>query len=206
MSDNRKNWQPLLNQLQQHTAFAQAMGGEEKIAQQHDKGRLTARERIAALCDGNSFNEYGALAGSCHPGGEPPLAGDALVGGTGRIDGKTVVVIAEDFTVKGGSIGHANAAKRARLVRLAREQLLPLVLMLDGAGERVTNSLQRHGYSPNDMQEMAALSRKVPTVVAVMGASAGHGAITALLADIVIMTKAGCIFSAALIPLAAALK
>ena len=57
------------------------MGGDEKVAKQRQRGRLTARERIAALCDEDSFSEYGALAGGNHPAGEPPLAADALVGG-----------------------------------------------------------------------------------------------------------------------------
>ncbi len=97
----REAWQPLLSELDERLAFARAMGGEEKVAVQHARGRLTARERIAALCDADSFTEYGALAGGNHPGGEAPLAADGLVAGTGRIDGRSVVVMAEDFTVKG---------------------------------------------------------------------------------------------------------
>ena len=104
MSDNRTSWQPLLDQLQKRTALAQAMGGEDKIARQRERGRGTARERIALLADPGTFNEYGALAGGNHPGGEAPLAGDGVVGGTIGINNRTVVVIAEDFTVKGGSI------------------------------------------------------------------------------------------------------
>ena len=75
------------------------MGGPEKIDRQHQRGRLTARERIAALCDPDSFNEIGALAGGQHPGDDPPVPADGLVGGTGRINGRGVVLIAEDFTV-----------------------------------------------------------------------------------------------------------
>ena len=196
MTDNHEAWQRLLEQLAQHTAFAEAMGGEERVARQHSRGRLTARERIAALCDDESFNEYGALAGGCHPGGEPPLAGDALVGGTGRINGKTVVVMAEDFTVKGGSIGHPNAAKRTRLVRLAQEQLLPLVLMLDGAGERATNQTERYPNTPGDLQLVADLKGVVPVVTLVLGTSAGHGALTGMFADLIIMLEGSAMFTA----------
>ena len=148
MNDYREGWQRLLSQLQERTALAEAMGGADKVRRQQERGRLTARERIAGLCDPDSFNEYGALAGGNHPGGEAPLAGDGLVGGTGRVNGCTVVVVAEDFTVKGGSIGHPNAAKRTRLVRLALEQKLPLVLMLDGAGERASNQGVRYPNAP----------------------------------------------------------
>ena len=110
MSDHREDWQVLIGQLEERQARAEAMGGPDKVARQHQRGRLTARERLALLFDADAFNEIGALAGGSHPGGQPPLAGDGVVGGTGRIHGRTVVALAEDFTVKGGSIGHANAA------------------------------------------------------------------------------------------------
>lgn len=196
MNDYREGWQLLLSQLQERTAMAEAMGGEDKIARQHQRGRLSARERIAGLCDPDSFNEYGALAGGNHPGGEPPLAGDALVGGTGRINGRTVVVVAEDFTVKGGSIGHPNAAKRTRLVRLALEQRLPLVLMLDGAGERASNQTERYPNCPSDLQLVADLKGLVPVVTLVLGTSAGHGALTGMFADLIIMSRGSAMFTA----------
>lgn len=196
MSKNRDAWQPLLQQLKQRNALSIDMGGAEKVARQHSRGRLTARERINTLCDDNSFNEYGALAGGCHPGGEPPLAGDGLVGGTGTINGRTVVVIAEDFTVKGGSIGHPNAAKRTRLVRLAHEQLLPLILMLDGAGERATNQTERYPNAPGDLQLVADLKGLVPVITMVLGTSAGHGALTGMFADFIIMLEGSAMFTA----------
>jgi acetyl-CoA carboxylase carboxyltransferase component len=196
VSDNREAWQPLLSQLEQRTALAEAMGGADKIRRQHERGRQTARQRIAALCDPGSFNEYGALAGGNHPGGEPPLAGDGLVGGTGLVDGRPLVLMAEDFTVKGGSIGHANAAKRARLVRLALEQELPLVLMLDGAGERSSNQRERYPNTPNDLQLVADLKGRVPVVALVLGTSAGHGALTGMFADLIIMSRGSAMFTA----------
>ena len=185
-----------MNQLRERIALAESMGGPEKVAQQHARGRLTARERIAGLCDPDSFNEYGALAGGNPPGGETGLAGDALVGGTGRVNERTVVVIAEDFTVKGGSIGHPNAAKRARLARLALEQRLPLVLMLDGAGERATNQNERYPSAPNDLQLVADIKGQVPVVTLVMGTSAGHGALTGMFADLIIMAEGSAMFTA----------
>lgn len=196
MNTNREGWQTLLEELRQRTDASLAMGGEQKVALQHGKGRLSARERITALCDADTFNEYGALAGSNHPGGEPPLAGDGIVGGTARINARSVVVIAEDFTVKGGSIGHPNAAKRTRLVRLAQEQQLPLVLMLDGAGERAGNHSERYPNTPNDLQLVADLKGIVPVVTLVLGISAGHGALTGAFADLIVMSKGSAMFSA----------
>ena len=195
-SDHRKGWESLLSQLQQRNAAAQAMGGEEKIARQHSRGRLTARERVAQFCDPGSFNEIGALAGGNHPGGETAVPGDALVGGTGRVQGRSVVVLAEDFTVKGGSIGHPNSAKRTRLVRLAGEQSLPLVLMLDGAGERASNGSERYPVAPNDLQLVADLKGRVPVVTLVLGTSAGHGALTGMFADLIIMVEGTAMFTA----------
>lgn len=196
MSDHRKSWQALLAQLEERQSRAEAMGGADKVARQHQRGRLTARERLALLFDTDSFNEIGALAGGNHPGGEEPLAGDGLVGGTGRINGRTAVALAEDFTVKGGSIGHANAAKRARLVRLALEQQLPLVILLDGAGERASNGRERYPNTPNDLQLVADLQGQVPVVALVLGSSAGHGALTGMFADFIIMVEGASLFTA----------
>ncbi|KZX53479.1 carboxyl transferase [Halioglobus sp. HI00S01] len=196
MSSNREQWQSLLQDLNQRQARAEAMGGEERVARQHGRGRLTARERVARFLDPDSFNEIGALAGDNHPNGEPPLAGDGVVGGTGAVHGQTVVVLAEDFTVKGGSIGHANAAKRARLVTLAAQQSLPLVLMLEGAGERASNGFERYPNTPNDLQLVADLKGKVPVVSMIMGPSAGHGALTGMFADFIIMLEDAALFTA----------
>ena len=114
----------------------------------------------------------------------------------GRIEGSPAVVIAEDFTVKGGSIGHPNAAKRTRLVRLALEQQIPLVLMLDGAGERASNQGERYPNAPNDLQLVADLKGQVPVVTLVLGTSAGHGALTGMFADLIIMLEGSALFTA----------
>ena len=196
MSKNREQWQALIDELDKRQARAEAMGGPEKITRQHKRGRLTARERLNLLFDEASFNEIGALAGGNHPAGEPALAGDGVVGGTGGVHGRTVVALAEDFTVKGGSIGHANAAKRTRLVRLAQEQQLPLVIMLDGAGERADTGTERYPSVPNDLQLAADLKGQVPVVTMVLGSSAGHGALTGMFADFIVMLEGAALFTA----------
>lgn len=196
MNSYRQGWEVLLEELRQRMDVALAMGGEEKLRRQRERGRLNARERIDCLVDAGSFNEYGALVGGNHPNGQESLAGDGLVGGTARIAGRSLVVLAEDFTVKGGSIGHPNATKRTRLVRLASEQRLPLVLMLDGAGERTGNQQERYPNSPNDLQLVADLKGRVPVVALVLGTSAGHGALTGMFADLIIMAQGTALFSA----------
>lgn len=196
MSGYRSHWDALLAELRKRQDSATAMGGEERIARQHQRGRLTARERVAALADPGSFREYGALAGGQHPGGRPAVPADGLVAGTLRIDGRTGVILAEDFTVQGGSIGHPNAAKRARLVRLALEQGYPLLVLLDGAGERASNQDERYPHAPGDLQLLADLQGRAPIVAIVLGTSAGHGALAAMFADLVIMAEGSSLFSA----------
>ncbi len=191
-----EEWRRLLAQLQARQQLAEGMGGEDKVARHHAQGKLTARERVDLLFDPDSFNEIGALAGGNHPGGQAPLAGDGVVGGIGTIDGRSAVVLAEDFTVKGGSIGHANMAKRNRLVRLAAEQRLPLVIILEGAGERAGETGERYPNTPNDLQLVCDLKGQVPVVTLVMGASAGHGAITGMFADFIVMLESAALFTA----------
>src|SRR5665213_1696146 len=98
------------------------------------------------------------------------------------------------MTVLGGSIGSGSADKRYRLCQLARQERVPLVLMLEGAGHRVTETAS--GRRPGDLMGLAELSGVVPMVSLVLGASAGHGALTAPLCDFVAMTETASIFAA----------
>ncbi len=191
-----EQWATLLDELDNRQTSAEAMGGVERLDRQSTRGRLDVRRRIAGLCDEGSFVEYGVLGGGADPGGGEPIPADGLVGGVATIAGRATVVVAEDFTVKGGSIGHVNSAKRQRLARLAMEEQLPIVLMLDGAGERVGNALERYPYAPSDLQVLADLAGQVPMVTLVLGTSAGHGALSGLFANLIIMTEGASIFAA----------
>lgn len=184
-------WQPILEDLERRNAAARAMGGDTRVARQHAAGRLDVRQRIDALLDRGSFVELGALVG-----GEAQIPADGFVAGTGTIDGREVVVGGEDFTVLGGSIGIRAHAKRFRTAELALQERRPFVLLLDGAGERAQNAFERYPRSPNDLQMLARLSGLVPTVVVILGPSAGHSALAAPLADYVVMTEGACAFTA----------
>jgi len=186
-----EGWQPILADLERRHAEAHTMGGSDRLARQHAAGRLDVRQRIAALLDPGSFVELGALVG-----GEAQIPADGFVAGTGLIDGRDVVVGGEDFTVLGGSIGIRAHAKRYRVAELALQERRPLVLLLDGAGERAQNAVERYPRTPNDLQMLARLSGLVPTVVVILGPSAGHSALAAPLADYVVMTTAACAFTA----------
>ena len=191
-----KDWGPLLIELEQRRRLALSMGGEKKINQRALRGLLNARERIGALLDAGSFVELGSLVGASAQPGQASNPADGMVAGTGRIDGRPVLVAADDFTVQGGSIGVGAASKRYRLCQLAKQERIPLVMMIEGAGHRVTNTVQPHRPAPNDLQGLAELSGLVPTVCLIMGTAAGHTALTAPLMDFVIMLDTASLFAA----------
>ena len=178
------DWDALLAELAARRQAARAMGGSERVARlMTARGKLDARTRLDLLFDAGSFVEIGTLVGG------PDVPCDALVAGMGRIDGRPVLAGAEDFTVLGGSIGSGSMAKRFRICELALQERVPLVWMLDGAGHRLTDT--GGGRAPNDLLALADLGGHVPMVCLVLGASAGHGALTAPLSDFVIMTEVG---------------
>ncbi len=191
-----QDWAILLDEYQRRMAAGRAMGGKEKLSKRKHAGMLNARQMIELLVDSGSFMELGTLVGCLSYTDQPPIPADALVGGIAQIDQRPVMIGVEDFTVVGGSIGHGTSAKRLRLAKLAAQQRIPYIMILDGAGARVTNALERHPYAPNDLQELAALSGTVPTIAIVLGSSAGHGALTGLLMDFVIMLESASMFSA----------
>lgn len=185
MSNEREpGWETLIERLERHREVAHAQGGQMRIDRQHGKGALTAIERVLALLDPGTFREIGTFTGIAI---DAPR--DALVAGHGTIEGRPVLVGAEDATVQGGSIGSAGMAKRARLASLALQERAPLVMLLDGAGHRVSSVPERGRPSPTDLALLVDLAGQVPTIAVVMGASAGHGALTAPLCDTVIMVE-----------------
>jgi acetyl-CoA carboxylase carboxyltransferase component len=189
--DELSGWGPALEEIERRKTEAMAMGGHARLVRQRERGRLNARERIAALFDAGTFFEIGNLVGTTE---DPPIPGDALVAGSGRIGGQPALAGAEDVTVLGGSIGSGASDKRYRLCQLALQERVPLVMMLEGAGHRVTESAT--GRRPGDLLGLAELSGTVPIVCLVMGASAGHGALTAPLSDFSVMTETASIFAA----------
>jgi acetyl-CoA carboxylase carboxyltransferase component len=165
------------------------MGGPERVDRlMTQRGKLDARARLALLFDEGSFEELGTLVG----GERVPC--DALVAGHGLVNGRRVVAAAEDFTVLGGSIGSGAMAKRNRVCEMALAEGIPLVFMLDGAGHRLTDT-GAPGRAPSDLLGLADCSGQIPMVCLVLGASAGHGALTSPLSDFTIMTEAGSMFT-----------
>jgi acetyl-CoA carboxylase carboxyltransferase component len=182
------DWNDTLEDLRRRRAAARSMGGPGRLARQRTASRMDARSRLDHLLDSGSWMELGTLAG-----GEDVPA-DAVVMGSGRIDGRPVMVVAEDFTVQAGTIGAAANAKRHRAAELARADRVPLVMLLDGAGFRAEG--HRPARSPTDLLAQADCSGRVPVVSAVLGVSAGHGALVVPLSDFSVMSDHAAVFTA----------
>ncbi len=189
-------WESLINDLEARRGLVLQMGGEQRVLAQHAKGRLTARERLELLLDTGSFCEIGAFVGSIQRGALPVAPADAFVMGHGTINGRALLVGAEDATVMGGTIGVGTLAKRLRLFDLARRTGLPLVLLLDGAGMRTRHPNDRALFMPDDLSALAAVKGSSPIIVGVMGTCAGHGALTATFADHLVMVEGAALFGA----------
>ena len=182
-----QDWEETLDDLDRRRRHALAMGGPERLDKHRGKGKLDARARLARLLDPGTFREIGTMVG-----GE--IAADAIVTGSGLINGVPVMVGAEDFTTLAGSIGPGGNSKRYRIAELALRDRIPLVMLLDGAGFRPTGG--HYGRTPTDLLAQTQCSGRVPTVAAVLGPSAGHGALVAPVCDFRIMSRQGAIFTA----------
>src|SRR4051812_26211358 len=182
-----EDWEDTLDELSRRRQHAHAMGGTDRLAKHHGKGKLDARARLEHLLDKGTFHELGTLVGG-------DVAADGLVAGSGMINDSPVMVGAEDFTTLAGSIGPGGNAKRYRLAELALRDKVPLVMLLEGAGFRPSG--EHYGRTPTDLLAQAKCSGKVPTVAGLLGPSAGHGALVAPVCDFTIMSRQGAIFTA----------
>ncbi|HEX6778785.1 MAG TPA: carboxyl transferase domain-containing protein [Ktedonobacterales bacterium] len=176
-------WQPELDELRRREALAKEMGGPEKVAKHHAQGRLTVRERIEALLDPGSFHETGALAGSAEysEGQLTAFRPANFLIGTGRIDGRKVVIGGDDFTIRGGAADAAVMGKQVYAEQEANSLQLPLIRLIDGTGGGGSvKMLEQHGYTyvpanPGWDVVVENLSL-VPVVSACLGSVAGLGA------------------------------
>jgi acetyl-CoA carboxylase carboxyltransferase component len=182
-----RDWDETLEDLDRRRQHAFGMGGPERLHKHHAKGKLDARARVERLLDPGTFREIGTLVGG-------DIAADGLVVGSGSINGSPVMLGAEDFTTMAGSIGPGGNSKRYRIAEMALRDKIPLVMLLEGAGFRPTGG--HYGRTPTDLLAQAQCSGKVPTVAAVLGPSAGHGALVAPVCDFRIMSRQGAIFTA----------
>jgi acetyl-CoA carboxylase carboxyltransferase component len=184
---------PLVEELAARRAAAALGGGEERIARQHAAGKLTARERLALLFDGGSYEELGIHAGIHHSVRgleEREAPADGVLTAWGKVDGRPVAACAYDFTVMAGSMGMTGEIKVSRLRELALTKRIPMVWLLDSAGARIQEAVgSLFAGSGALFREEVVASGVIPQVAALMGPCAAGTAYIPGLADFVPMVK-----------------
>lgn len=167
-------------------------GGDVRIQKQHQKGKGTARERIAALLDADSFQEIGIFATQTQEhasNGKPTNYGDGVITGKGTIAGRPVYLFAQDFTVMGGSVGKVHGKKIANIMDLAYQNGAPLLGLNDSGGARIqegVNSLAAYGeiFSRN-----VRASGVIPQISIILGPCAGGAVYSPAITDFVFMVE-----------------
>ena len=172
-------------------------GGQKRIEQQHARGKLTARERLALLLDEGSFQEFGTLA--THHVSEFGLEhhrypGDGIVTGFGKINGRRVAVFAQDFTVLGGSFSEVQAQKICRIQDLALESGIPLIGLNDSGGARIQEGVRSLAAYGEVFVRNVMASGVIPQISLIMGPCAGGAVYSPALTDFVIMAGASFMF------------
>jgi acetyl-CoA carboxylase carboxyltransferase component len=197
------NWQQELDELRARERMAREMGGPDKVRRQHEGGRLTVRERIEALIDAGSFHEIGAIAGKAEydaAGGLLRLTPSNCVMGRARVDGRPVVVVGDDFTVRGGSADATIPTKPILAERMAGQLRLPIIRIIEGSGgggsvKTIETSGRANlpgglGQSSIGFQLLAETLSSVPVVALGLGSVAGLGAARLAASHYSVMTKA----------------
>ncbi len=187
-------WAAELDELQTRRTHARAMGGPEALARFKASGRMNARERIDAMFDAGTFRELGALAGKGRysaDGAFERLEPTNAIVGTGRIEGRKVVVHADDFTIRAGSSEATIADKWIYIERMAHQLRMPLVRLVDSAGGSVKLLMQIGGTKIPEYPSWPAqeLLKTVPVVGVALGACAGQGAVKVLSSHFSVMVR-----------------
>lgn len=178
--------------LEDKKAEALIGGGEKRIDAQHDKGKLTARERIHFLMDEGSFEELGMLVThrSTNFGlDKQKFLGDGVVTGYGTIDGRLVYVYAQDFTVMGGSLAEAHAEKICKIMDMAMKNGAPIIGLNDSGGARIQEGVVSLGGYADVFYRNTRASGVVPQLSAIMGPCAGGAVYSPALTDFIMMVE-----------------
>ncbi|MDH7485291.1 MAG: acyl-CoA carboxylase subunit beta [Anaerolineae bacterium] len=181
-----------IEKLREMRARAVAGGGPERVAAQHDKGKLTARERLAALLDEGSFQELGALAThDCTAFGmaDKRFPGDGVVTGFGTINGRKVAIYAQDFTVLGGSFSEVQSQKICRIMDLALDCGIPVIGLLDSGGARIQEGVKSLAAYGELFTRNVLASGVIPQISLMLGPCAGGSVYSPALTDFVIMVR-----------------
>ncbi len=183
---------PRIETLRQMRQKSREGGGEARIATQHAKGKLTARERLEALLDAGTFNELEPFI--THQGDELGLAkerflGDGVLTGYGQIDGRTVYVYAQDFTIYGGTLSEMQSRKICRVMDLALRNGVPILGLFDSGGARIQEGVRSLGGYAEIFRRNAQYSGVIPQLSLMLGPCAGGAAYSPALTDLIIMVE-----------------
>jgi len=183
---------PRILELRKMRAKAKEGGGQDRIDKQHAKGKMTAAERIQELLDAGTFNEIEPFITS--PEDELGLAptkylGDGVVTGYGQIDGRTVYIYAQDFTIYGGALSEMQSHKICRIMDLALRNGVPCIGLLDSGGARIQEGVKALGAYAEIFRRNAQYSGVIPQVSVMLGPCAGGAAYSPALQDLVVMVE-----------------
>nr|WP_199268480.1 acyl-CoA carboxylase subunit beta [Halomarina oriensis] len=181
-----------IEELRERKARAELGGGEDRIESQHDKGKMTARERIDYFLDDGTFRELDQLR--THRAKkfgmeDRQIPGDGIVTGYGEVDGRTTFVFAHDFTVFGGSLGEVFAEKQCKLMDKAMEVGAPIVGLNDSAGARIQEGVTALGGYADVFHRNQQASGVVPQISAIMGPCAGGSVYSPAITDFTFMVE-----------------
>jgi propionyl-CoA carboxylase beta chain len=183
---------PRIVELREMRKKIQQGGGAERIARQHAKGKQTARERLEMLLDPGTFQEletYAMTIGDelCLP--VEKSMGDGVVTGYGQVNGRTVFVYAQDFTVLGGALGETHSRKICRVMDMAVRSGAPVIGLIDSGGARIQEGVHSLGGYGEIFRRNAQYSGIVPQISVMLGPCAGGAAYSPALTDILIMVE-----------------
>jgi len=184
--------QEILEELEKRRATARLGGGQKRIDAQHQRGKLTARERIDLLLDEGSFEEFDMFVEHrCTDFGMEgqKIPGDGVVTGWGTVNGRTVYVFAKDFTVFGGSLSEAHAKKITKVQDMALQNRAPIVGLFDAGGARIQEGVAAlGGYGEVFLRNVTA-SGVIPQISLIMGPCAGGDVYSPAMTDFIFMVK-----------------
>ena len=182
----------ILSELEKRRQTALLGGGEKRIARQHERGKLTARERIDVLLDEGSFEEFGMFVQ--HRSNEfgmekNKIPGDGVVTGWGTVNGRKVFVFAKDFTVFGGSLSEAHAEKICKLQDMALRNRAPIIGLMDAGGARIQEGVAALGGYAEVFQRNVLASGVIPQISLIMGPCAGGDVYSPAMTDFIFMVR-----------------
>jgi propionyl-CoA carboxylase beta chain len=182
----------IIRELDRKRALARLGGGEKRIASQHAKGKLTARERIELLLDEGSFEEWDMFVEHrCIDFGmeKETVPGDGVVTGYGMINGRLVFVFSQDFTVFGGSLSEAHAEKICKIMDQAMKVGAPVIGLNDSGGARIQEGVASLGGYAEVFQRNVLASGVIPQISLIMGPCAGGAVYSPAMTDFIFMVK-----------------